>query len=119
MDNLDKHSLNWSDFMSYTLNAAVRLRKNYLEYLSKQRIASKRWRTNGNRVDKFPGFTTQGVLNDIQNMINEMNCELEQFTGRVISMSMYNDIVFPWNKCSGTRNLEKQGRWKIVHPFLP
>ena len=30
---------------------------------------------------------------EIQKMMYEMQCELDQFTGRIISMSMYNDIA--------------------------
>ena len=41
----------------------------------------------------FPGFTTLQILAEIQNMMTEIKCELEQFQGRRICMSMYNDIV--------------------------
>ena len=40
----------------------------------------------------FPGFTTLGILDEIQNMMAELRCELKQFKGRNIFMSMYNDI---------------------------
>ena len=36
----------------------------------------------------FPGFTTLGILGDIQ----KDECEPEQFKGRIIFMSMFNDI---------------------------
>ena len=38
----------------------------------------------------FPGFTTLGVLDEIQKMMTESKCE--PFQGRNIFMSMYNDI---------------------------
>ena len=41
----------------------------------------------------FPKFTTLQILNEIQNMMTETQCEPEQFPGRIIFMSMYNDIV--------------------------
>ena len=36
----------------------------------------------------FPGFTTLGFLEQIQNFTTELQCELEQFQGRIIFMSM-------------------------------
>ena len=42
----------------------------------------------------FPGFTTLQILGEIQNMMTETQCEPEQFQGRMIFMSMYNDIVW-------------------------
>ena len=41
----------------------------------------------------FRGFTTVAILNEIQQMMGELLCEPENFTGRIIFMSMYNDIV--------------------------
>ena len=42
----------------------------------------------------FPGLTTMGILNQIQQMTGELQCEPENFTGRIIFMSMFNDIVW-------------------------
>ena len=39
----------------------------------------------------FTGFTTLEILNEIQKMMTESKCEPEQFKGRSIFMSMYND----------------------------
>ena len=44
----------------------------------------------------FSGFTTLGIVDEIQKMMAESKCEPEQFNGRIIFMSMYNDIV--WGK---------------------
>ena len=41
----------------------------------------------------FPEFTALQILAEIQNMMNEIECEPGQFPGRIIFMSMYNDIV--------------------------
>ena len=41
----------------------------------------------------IPGFTTLGILDEIQKMMAESKCEPEQLKGRIIFMSMYNDIV--------------------------
>ena len=43
---------------------------------------------------KFPGFTTVQILAEIQNMMTEIKCEPEQFQGRIVFMSMYNDTVW-------------------------
>ena len=40
----------------------------------------------------FPGFTTSGILDEIQNMMAELKCEPEHFQGWIIFMSMFNDI---------------------------
>ena len=42
----------------------------------------------------FPGLTTMKILNQIQQMMGELQCEPENFTGRIIFMSMFNDIVW-------------------------
>ena len=56
--------------------------------------------TDLNRIDGEPvefewtRFTTLGILEEIRKMMTELQCELEQFKGRIIFMSMYNDIVW-------------------------
>ena len=42
----------------------------------------------------FPGFTELQILAEIQNMMIEVKCEPEQFPGRIIFLSMYNDTVW-------------------------
>ena len=42
----------------------------------------------------YPGFTTLGILAEIQKMMAESKCEPEQFQGRIIFMSMYDDIAW-------------------------
>ena len=42
----------------------------------------------------FPGFTTMGILEEMQKMMRESQCEPEEFKGRIIFMSKYNDIVW-------------------------
>ena len=39
----------------------------------------------------FPGFTTLGILAEIQKMMTESKCKPEQFKGRIIFMSMFSD----------------------------
>ena len=42
----------------------------------------------------FPGFKTVGIHHEIQQMMGKLQCEPENFTGRIIFMSMFNDIVW-------------------------
>ena len=57
-------------------------------------LGSNRRGADGIRVKNFPGFTTLQILAEIQKMMTKIQCELEQFKGRIIFMSMYNDIVW-------------------------
>ena len=41
----------------------------------------------------FPGFTTLQLFFEVQKFMNEMG-ETEKFQGRIIFMSMYNDIIW-------------------------
>ena len=59
-------------------------------------VKSDRRRADGVRVENFPGFTTLKILVEIRKMMTESKCEPEQFKGRIIFMSMYNDIG--WTK---------------------
>ena len=52
----------------------------------------------------FPGFTTLGILEEIQKFMTELQCELEQFKGGIIFLSMYNDII--WRERGKTRKCE-------------
>ena len=52
----------------------------------------------------FPGFTTLGILEDIQKFMKDLQCEPEQFNDRIIFMSMYNDIV--WGEKGNTEKCE-------------
>ena len=41
-----------------------------------------------------PGFTTVGILNEIRQMMGKLQCEPENFMGRIMFMSMFKDIVW-------------------------
>ena len=75
----------------------------------------------------FPGFTTLGILDEIQKIMAESKCEPEHFKGRIIFMSVYNDIdrTKRGNKenCNSNahRNTEyarrfTQGHWSFLGP---
>ena len=40
----------------------------------------------------FPGFTTLQLVRDCQEFLSRLSVESENFTGRIIFMSMFNDI---------------------------
>ena len=42
----------------------------------------------------FLGFTTLGIVEEIHNFLKSIQCELEHVNGRIIFMSMFNDIVW-------------------------
>ena len=42
----------------------------------------------------FPGITALALLQKIQKLMTELQCEPEHFKGRIIFMSMFNDIVW-------------------------
>ena len=73
------------------------------------------------------GFTTLGLLGEIQKFMTELQCEPEQLKDRIIFMSMYNDIV--WREQGNTEKCEKisiivanyarkfpLGRWSFWEP---
>ena len=42
----------------------------------------------------FPGFTTLGFIEKVQDVTKDLQCELEQFNYRIIFMSMFHDITW-------------------------
>ena len=87
-----------------------------------------------NRIDGEPMefewkiFTTLGILEEIQKIITEWECELEQFKGRIIYLSMYNDII--WGERGKTEKCEMNsvtianyahrfllGRWSFLRAW--
>ena len=53
-------------------------------------------RTDGIRVEYFPGSITLQLVQEVQKFMNKMS-DPEQFQGRIIFMSMFNDIIW-WIK---------------------
>ena len=72
----------------------------------------------------FPGFTTLQIIREIQNMMDEMQCDPEEFTGRIIFMSMFNDNDGEMEEkrrvCrefhDGIRMRKKISTWSLVIP---
>ena len=68
----------------------------------------------------FPGFTALGILSEIQKMMAELKCEPEQFQGRIIFMSMFNDLTrrSPDNCVANSVNVSRHkpsGEWNGVY----
>ena len=59
-----------------------------------ERSESNRWRADGIRVEFLLRIHNVGHIEEIEKFfMTELQCEPEQFKGRIIFMSMYNDIV--------------------------
>ena len=52
----------------------------------------------------FPGITTLCLLEKIQDLMKDLQCEPEQFNDKIIFMSMYNDIA--WGEKGNTERCE-------------
>ena len=59
---------------------------------SLQGYESNRWYADRGRVEIFPRIMTLGLLEKIQSLMRDLQCKPEDFTDRIIFMSMYNDI---------------------------
>ena len=75
----------------------------------------------------FPGITTVCILEEIHDMmISELQCEPEQFNGRIIFMSMSNDINWSKNqtetcqanahRVSDYARRFQRGHWSFLKP---
>ena len=75
----------------------------------------------------FPGFTTLQLCNKVQEFLSKMSEEPEEFTGRIIFMSMFNDISWGSQdneqECELSANLVSiyarrfsPGRWSFLGP---
>ena len=79
-------------------NDLVESWKKQIQWYSENDYFSELNRIDGQLVEFewkiFPGFITVGILNEIQQVMGKLQCEPENFTGRIIFMSMFNDIVW-------------------------
>ena len=75
----------------------------------------------------FQGFTTLQFCNKVQELMSKMSEEPEEFTGRIISMSLFNDISWgsqdKEQECESNANLVSTyakifspGRWSFLGP---
>ena len=72
--------------------------KKQIQWYSDNNYFSELNRIDGQPMDFewkiFQGFTTVAILNEIQLMMGKLQCEPENFTGRIIFISMFGDIVW-------------------------
>ena len=83
--------------IKYCLGATVGMVQRFITI---QKFGHNRRRTNGIRVEYFPGFTILQLVHEIQKFMSKMG-EPELFQGRIIIMSMFNDIIW-WYKDNET-----------------
>ena len=77
-------------------------------------------------MEIFRGFTTYGLLEQIQEFLKERECDPEQFEGRIIFMSMFNDIVWKEDKAEKCKRISHEvvkyarriprGHWSFLGP---
>ena len=76
--------------IKYCLGTTVELVQRFITI---QNFGHDRRRTDGIRVEWFPGFTTLQLVQEVQKFMNKMS-DPEPFQGRIIFMSMFNDIIW-------------------------
>ena len=97
------------------------------ELITIQNFGHNWWWANGVRVDYFQGFTTLQFCNKVQDFMSRMSDQPEQFKGRIIFMSMFNDISWGsediQQECESNANLVSvyarrfpPGRWSFLGP---
>ena len=70
-----------------------------VQEFTKTQIFGHNWRrADGVRVEYFQGFTTLQLINKVQDFMIKM-CDPSQFKGRIIFMSMFNDIMW-WTEAN-------------------
>ena len=89
------------------------------------RCSRYRWRSNWIRVELLPGNSSLSILEEIQQDLEKRKIQPEEFTDRIISMSMLNDIEWKSNDENCISNAEKvknyamkfsQGHWTFLGP---
>ena len=76
--------------IKYCLGRTVGMVQRFITMLN---FGHNRRRANGIRVEYLPGFTTLQLVHEVQKFMSKMG-EPEQFQGRIIFMSMFNDIIW-------------------------
>ena len=56
----------------------------------------------------FPGITTSGLVEKIESVMRDLQCEPEHFFDRIIFMPMYNDIA--WGEKANTESCENNSQ---------
>ena len=78
-----------------------------------QRDESNRRHSSGGKYSQ--GITTLGLLEKFQNLQRDLQCEPENFKGRIIFMSMYNDIE--WDRKETNEKCEHNYTGKEMQPL--
>ena len=67
------------------------------KFITLQNFEHNWWWSNGIRVEYFPRFTTLQLCYRVQEFMSKTSIQPEDFTGRIIFMSIFNDISW-WSK---------------------
>ena len=65
----------------------------------------------------FQGFTTLQLCNKIQELRSRISVQQENFTGRIIFMSMFNDISW-WSKDNEKMRIKRQTRFDLCEKIF-
>ena len=100
----------------------------WLKSFSKlKKLRQNRRRANGIRVEYFPGYNTLQLSEEVKSLLLRLDETPENFTGRIIFMSMFNDISCGSKdnekECLANAKLVSQyarrfgkGQWSFIGP---
>ena len=84
---------------------------------SLQGYESNRRHADGVRVENIPRITTLGLLEMIQSLMRDLQCEPEPFNDRIIFMSMYNDIAWQEKGSKERCEYNSQTVWNYARKY--
>ena len=115
----------WKDERESTIKYCLGRQIDVIQkFISVQNLGHNWWWVNGIRVEYFQGFTTLQLCYEVQEFMSKMSIQPEDFTGRIIFMSMFNDIsCFFKQECELSTQLVSicakrfsPGRWSFFGP---
>ena len=85
--------VHWIDEWEPTINNCLGRQVDVVQkFTAIQSFGHNWWWANGIRVEVSPGFTTLQLCYKVQEFLSILSVEPEDFKGRIIFMSMFNDI---------------------------
>ena len=83
------------------------------KFITIQSFGHNWWWANRIRVEYFPGFTTSQLCYKVQEFLSKMSDEPEDFTGRIIFMSMFKDIS--WGSTENKQECESSAQLVSIY----
>ena len=97
----------WKDEREPTITFCMGRQMDVVQkFIRIQNFGQNWWWANGIRVNIFTGFTTLQLCHKVQELLSRLSVTPEKFTGRIIFMSMFNDIAW------GSKDKKKRMRVK-------